>query len=304
MTPAANFRGMKTLLLLILGFSTSTSARAATPCPAPWACEAVEVPIRRQQSVRLRAGYLDPAPGVAFRGNVLYLEGLADSMLNHQPLFSRLTAEGYRVIAFDYPGQGGSEGSMNDTRIAWIPAMGEVIWAKFACDAKAHPRRTLIGWSTGGLAAYMAAHEGRADRVILIAPGIATKPVVHITHATLTSERTAAGKRESDGAADPHVDPISPVSPLLVPAFTVDLLATAKRSHGWGIAAGIPGLVLLSGNADAYVPAGRVRRVLAERAPHFKVVQFPGALHEIDNEIAPIREGAISQIVRFLNETR
>lgn len=57
---------------------------------------------------KIRMGYY-PEQGV-FKGNILYYEGLGDSMLNHAPLFEKLSQNGYRVIAFDYMGQGGSSG--------------------------------------------------------------------------------------------------------------------------------------------------------------------------------------------------
>ena len=66
--------------------------------------------------IKLRAG-LFHSKTLPHKANVLYLEGLADSMFNHDKLINTLSRAGYQVIAFDYPGQGGSEGSMSQTRI-------------------------------------------------------------------------------------------------------------------------------------------------------------------------------------------
>jgi pimeloyl-ACP methyl ester carboxylesterase len=69
--------------------------------------------------IKLRAGHF-PSKTHTPKANVLYLEGLADSMFNHDRLVNTLSEAGYRIIAFDYPGQGGSEGSMDQTRITGI----------------------------------------------------------------------------------------------------------------------------------------------------------------------------------------
>ncbi len=66
-------------------------------------------------NLSMRVGY--SLETTKLKGCILYLQGLADSIQNHAPYFSRLNDAGYRIIYFDYLGQGGSEGSMNDTRI-------------------------------------------------------------------------------------------------------------------------------------------------------------------------------------------
>ncbi len=105
----------------------------------------------RQLGVRLRAGYsLETSE---LKGCVLYLQGLADSIRSHKCYFSCLNEAGYRVIFFDYMGQGGSEGSMNNTRVQVelpptatkqmlqkyerqekhyeIPEQGDFFWARY-----------------------------------------------------------------------------------------------------------------------------------------------------------------------------
>ena len=54
----------------------------------------------------LRMGYLPEAKNSTFKGCVIYLEGLSDSIMNHQPLYQKLSEAGYRVLMFDYLGQG------------------------------------------------------------------------------------------------------------------------------------------------------------------------------------------------------
>ena len=119
---------------------TPQMASAGAPqriCPAPWKsafgntsdCSLKDFTLETWSgwtgeswsvTAKIRSGYLAENPNVTFRGNIIYYEGLGDSMMNHMPLFQTLTQAGYRVIAFDYMGQGGSKGSMNDTRIYQI----------------------------------------------------------------------------------------------------------------------------------------------------------------------------------------
>ncbi len=307
------------LPLLVAG---NVSAEGAI-CPKPWVCEkmALDIPVTKL-SLRLgtfgalwvpsielsretiRSGYY-PERGT-FRGNVLYFEGLGDSMVNHEPLFKKMSAAGFRVISFDYMGQGGSSGKMDRTRLEVIPFLGNAAWKKYARDVSEFPKKTIIGWSTGGLAAYLSAGKGNADRIILIAPGIAPHMLVgggllswppnEITMESLTSAKYGPG------VDNPHVDPIRPNSPLKVAHFALDLFSAAKAARSMSIPPSVPGLVLLSGKNDTYVDAKRTRAVLAVRAPHFKIVEYDGALHEIDNERTEIQNSAIDDIVEFLGK--
>jgi pimeloyl-ACP methyl ester carboxylesterase len=270
--------------------------------------------------VGIRVGYVPQAAAIPFRGNIVYFEGLADSIENHGPLFMRLSSEGYRVIAFDYRGQGGSDGSMDDTRIKEIPKLGRLAWDQFAFDKTTFSQRTVLGWSTGGLAGYYAASQGLVDRVVLIAPGIAPKSVVLITEGTLTSAAPYAMKE-----LDPHLQGISPRSPLEVMGFGCDLLNMAASSRGeklrspkchnplagsykvpglapWKIPDTFPGLILFSDPKDIYVNSGVAIPIVKENSK-FEIEQYTGALHEIDNERNSIRLKAYDDIVSFLKRT-
>jgi alpha-beta hydrolase superfamily lysophospholipase len=137
--------------------------------------------------------------------------------------------------------------------------------------------------------------------VVLIAPGLAPKAIVgdklRITLPTLTH-----ADYSMDGDPNPHVDPIRPCSPAEVPLFAADLLASAKAAQDWTISPAIKGLVLLSGPADSYVDADKTRLILSEKAPHFDVVAYPTALHEIDNEVPAVRIAMTAKILRFLDD--
>lgn len=287
----------------------SGAVMAKEICPKPWICEelGLSIPYGKgtKTSEKIRAGYF-PEKGT-FKGNIIYFEGLGDSMVNHHPLFNTLSKEGYRIIAFDYMGQGGSTGKMNRTRIEIIPEMGKVVWKKFAKNLKKFPKKTMIGWSTGGLAAYMSASKKEADQVILLAPGIVPNYIVgaglwnclpnEITMESLTS---AAPYRADEN--DPHLDPIRPNSPLKVPEFAFDLISTAKKAQKTKMPSSVRGFVLLSGDRDTYVDAEKTKDVLGKVAPHFKTIQYPGTLHEIDNERADTQKRVFQDILTFLKK--
>jgi len=329
---------MKTILssLLALGLVfVSSKALAFSDCTSKWIshsnttrCELIAVnvnvrftasklryPIAKSGWVnvqsRLRAGYLPENANVNFQGNILYLQGLGDSILNHEPLFTRLTEAGYRVIAFDYMGQGGSEGSMNNTRLTDIVTIGREMFYRYGRDIAQFPKPVVMGWSTGGLAAYMMAKRNLAKAVILLAPGLVPNFVVGIQDPKklkfnqITIESLTNDRYNSENP-DPHVDPIKPASPLLVPDFALDLVTTASQ---WTrnyvvIPQSVPGLAFLSGENDTYVSEAATREIVLNNAPHFLVVHYGGALHEIDNEVASVRlqlQDMVLNFLRFIN---
>jgi pimeloyl-ACP methyl ester carboxylesterase len=283
---------------------------------------------QKGKAIELRAGYLQQEEKTP-KGNILYLEGLADSMFNHEKLFTTLMEENYRVIAFDYPGQGGSgpekggsQGNMNYTRIVneaggvslspeiLIWQMANAVWKELKNRKVVESKDTInavLGWSSGALAAYdmVRPQEGerkifawgkKVDTVVLIAPGIHTKIVVEISKGTLTSN------------PDPkiHLEGIKPTSPVWIPLFTANLVFwSAKQSQDWEITdPKVRGLVLVSGPNDSYVDGKKTIDTICKNARMFEVVEYKDSLHEIDNETPDnrTRDGVLIErrIVEFL----
>lgn len=268
------------------------------------------------RDVHLRTGYYTESANVPFKGCVMYLEGLADSVANQQPLFHHLSENGYRVVFFDYMGQGGSEGSMNDSRVIdpinnslQISTQAQFVWQQYSSGC-GNSKKIVIGWSTGGLVSYKLAHDTWADAVILIAPGIHAKkfvgeaaaaPSTLVTFKQVISERTLTRNSFSNGQ-NPHVDPIKPDSPTKVPLFAANLLGSSMISQSWKINAKVQGLVFLSGVEDTYVDRDATIKTLAKNAPHFHVVSYDGALHEIQNEIPEVAFDMYQKTTQFLDQ--
>ncbi|MDZ4677603.1 MAG: alpha/beta fold hydrolase [Oligoflexia bacterium] len=292
---------MTSHFLLLIVLLVSSVASHAAPCGNPWrnskgpGCDYVQ-----WGNTYVRAGYVLESAQNKFLGNVLYFEGLGDSMLNHLPLFNSLSKAGFRVIAFDYPGQGGSLGSMDNTNISDIVKAGSELLYLYGRDVQ-NSQKIIIGWSTGGLAAYFAAYLGHADKIVLLNPSIVPRIRfgggfrMQITLKNLTSQSYLGY------GIDPHIEEIKPNSPLNVPLFAAHLLATSYFVRNLKIAPHVQGLVLLSGRHDRFIDPTSTQDILEEKAPHFEFHSFPEAFHELDNEREPVNQWVRNEIIKFLN---
>ncbi|AZZ35820.1 hypothetical protein CIK05_03065 [Bdellovibrio sp. qaytius] len=296
----------------------------ASPLPAaPWHFDKTLYDVKHPylanplvSDVNLRTGYYAQSQVKPFKGCVMYLEGLGDSVANQQPLFNALSESGYRVLFFDYMGQGQSEGSMNNSRVLdpvndslQLSSQAKFVWDLYAKDC-GQSKKLVIGWSTGGLVSYKMARDGWADAVVLIAPGIhakkfigeaATAPTALISLKAVISERTLTRNTFSDGV-NPHVDPAKPDSPAKVPLFAANLLASSLLSQQWVINSKVKGLVFLSGVEDTYVDRDATLATLKRNAPHFKTVSYDGALHEIQNELPEVAFDMYQKTTQFLDQ--
>lgn len=256
--------------------------------------------------VSIRSGFFKENTKEPFMGNILYLQGLGDSMMNHRPLFEMLSEHGYRVITFDYMGQGGSKGTMNYTRIKdqYFPnlnihTLAEYFWQKYRrVDKVGRDFRTIIGWSVGGLVAYEMAHRQWAQRVILIAPGLAPKSIINKNFKITMESLTNAVWPSSN---DPHIEPIKPDSPFSIPMFSTNYLSIASKARRYKIAKSISGLVLLSRD-DVHIHSDKSKRVILRNSKHFKISEFHNCKHELDNEIPEVSNRVKQEIIDFLSK--
>lgn len=323
---------MKIISIFLLLLFVSCSSTNRTPSSVKHSIltnqnfEMVTYPSGGKEKIRI-ASFKEKG---SFKGCVLYLEGLGDSLKNHMPFFSKLTDHGYRVIAFDYKGQGGSEGSMNDVRInvelppnatkdmikryervdkfKSIPVMADFVWTR-SPDCHLFKKR-IIGWSTGGAAAYVMAHKKQGDVFVLIAPAIAPKVMIGesakrwdkmLSFRQTITERTLT-RNTFENEVNPHQDDIKPKSPMHVPQFAGNLMLIASLTKNWKIDSSIKGMAFLSGKEDTYVDRDKTLSLLQKNAPHFKLKIYNGALHELDNELPEVSQDLHESVVRFLDQ--
>lgn len=110
------------------------------------------------------------APRESDMATVVYLHGFSDTMNNHEELLSQLHDGGMRVISFDYPSHGKSEGNIWFWSILDVARLIREILnhSQFrAGELSIDPKLPLIlvGWSTGATIAVRTAQTW-SDRVI------------------------------------------------------------------------------------------------------------------------------------------
>jgi len=224
-------------------------------------------------------------------GDVLFLHGYGDSFLNHLALFKQLNESGLRVIGFDYPSHGKTQGMYwNDLDFHSFKSLTEIAEAVLNETSSTTSRPLfIIGWSTGGLHAIRIAQVPRFRKLfpslsglVLYAPGVAVKKCVgnsfcHITNETLNHDPLLRSRQ------------IEPRSPLYRIDFAAKLIFNATRSWYQGIPEHVPTLVFVGGEKDKYVKTKDIKSWVQLQRNQFSAdinaIQCPQAFHELDNEL-------------------
>jgi alpha-beta hydrolase superfamily lysophospholipase len=235
--------------------------------------------------LHLRVGVA--APRGATRGDILYLHGFADRFDNHLPMIDAWVAQGYRVVAFDYPSHGESCGhGIDGYTFEDLASFALAVEKETREDAR---RPFLVsGWSTGGLLAVRMLQNrsfpalGRPIAgAVLFAPAVAGRMLVgeagFVTVDTLTRN-----------PSPPHRGEITPRSPLFTPLFASALVLSAKHAATSSYPTDVPTLLVLGGeDTDRYVDTARVE-AWASRAHEAGARIYgrscAGGYHELDNE--------------------
>jgi alpha-beta hydrolase superfamily lysophospholipase len=279
--------------------------------------------VRLQGPATVRHGYIEANPSVAFKGNVVYLEGIADSMLNHTQLFKAVTDAGYRMIAWDLDGQGGSKGKWGSRLLLDMLNVANQVYKR-----DMDPRgglKVLMGWSIGGINGYAAAagYPGiNPDAVILNAPSI--DPLLfgvgegfdHLPPGEFTPQVLTTALPPVDcGYGTPFVEPILGFTPASSASFTADILELAFYDRHVTIPGKVKGLVLMTGpkddtyakgkkheqmDYDTFIDVPNTEKVFREKAPHFRVVEYPRTKHMVDAESCAVRNSIAREVGDFL----
>jgi len=223
-------------------------------------------------------------------GDVLYFHGYGDTLENHVRLFREMTDAGIRVIAFDLPSHGKTQGRVWDDLDCFsftdLTRLAAVIERETLEDSS----RPLIlsGWSTGGLIALRIAQSNPLSTftrypggMVLFAPAVSVPVCVgdalcQITNETLTHDATLFQRQAS------------PPTPLMRVNFAAKLLYNASLSWN-AVSSDIPLLVWVAGNSeDRYVNTPQVKTWVASQRESghgfIAAIQCAKARHELDNE--------------------
>jgi alpha-beta hydrolase superfamily lysophospholipase len=243
----------------------------------------------------IEIGVQTPDEGVEVKGDVLYLPDYGDAFLNHRPLFDEWSRQGLRVITFDYPSHGGTEGAS----LNWFTFERLAKLAKFVeRDTRQEKSRPLIlsGLGLGGLLATrmiqgssMPCCDRPAAGVILFAPAIASRifagtrsssfPLGEITLADLTNDPNFQLQSE--------IKPLSPGSKLLFTATTkINSIFARLQTYPKKI----PTLVIVGSELnDSFVNSAKIKawvRRQQKGGAQVTLQSYQNAFHQIDNERA------------------
>jgi lysophospholipase len=273
-----------------------------------------------------------PQPGRRrARGSLIFAGGRGDFIEKYLEAFAHWHDRGWNVTAFDWRGQGGSQG--DGDRFDSFDVLAEDL-APLVGDwqAGAAGPRVAIGHSMGGHLLLRALVEAKPalDAAVLVAPMIAVNsaplpgwlapdivetmafcgfrdiPIWRVPPAL----QRAGGQRQRilTGSKERYEDELwwwerEPEWNLGAPTW--GWLRAANRSAAAAFTAErlgevrLPVLILAAGR-DRLVSNAEIRRV-AGQLPDARLEEFPRAAHEILREADPVRSDALARIDAFLD---
>lgn len=252
---------------------------------------------------RVRVGVVEPAGEPV--ADVLFLHGHADRLDNHAALFSDLRAAGIRVVSFDLPSHGGTDGGAIDR---WSFDDLGALAARVVHATEQDPDRpfVLAGWSFGGLLATRFAQEPTI-RAAFGRPvaGLALESPAVVPLPFAGGDGVSRLRALTHDLSAPVAGPPDPASPFLDPVFAGRLVAQAAVAASEPLPADLPTLVEVGGDdEDRYVDVPAVRRWAEDVAPRdgapVRLVRCAGARHGLDIESWPVGAAARADLVGFV----
>lgn len=277
-------RTIQVLLLCfiaLVGLLYSSSAQAATSRSQI---------LNLQCPMAIAAHVRELLPDGPIRGDVMYVHGLGDNVLNHDPLFQVWLDLGYRVIAMDLPSHGETTGySLNCCNFEMLGNFILEIDRRMKPDGDPTRPMVLAGWSTGGLVALRMVqrklfekHFRQPSALQLFAPGIGVRLKVGNWWGGITDDTLTRNPNP------PHHGQAKPGSPYPVLPFAMRMVWESKLAQWGDLPAHLPTQVFLGGDdTDRYVRNDIGRRWSNRQIDASKsvwVIQYEGAFHELDNE--------------------
>lgn len=273
------------------------------------------------------------------RAAVLFLLGFTEFIEKHLETISDLKARGYRVLTLDWRGQGLSDRTFADRHKGHVASMDlflsdleQVMSAAGFEDWS--DRRIVLGHSMGGHLALRAAHDRPElfERIVALAPmaGVALSLAMRFIAPGLARVLVALGlgSNYAPGAGGSYDesrrrfegnmltrderrfrrmhDHIDAEPDLAIGAPTVGWIQAAFRSMALAgdpaYCAAIRRPVLLTLAGEERIVSNDAIRRLAGLLPDCRLIEFPGARHELLGEIDEVRDRLWCEIDRFLEE--
>ncbi|HEY52101.1 MAG TPA: alpha/beta hydrolase [Caldilineae bacterium] len=247
---------------------------------------------------------------------LVLVHGLAEHAGRYHHVVKVFLQHGYVIYGHDHRGFGRSGGRRGDFEHfdQVLADLDQVV--KLARSQ--HPGLPLgmFAHSMGGTIGvqYLTHHPDQFRAAILSAPGFGPGPtqnkfllrvarLLAIFAPTLTIHRGSSGeyKLSHDPAQAEAWDADPYVHDLATPRFAVQYLQAATEAKAQLRRLRLPILVVM-GEDDVTINQDDIREAVAAAGDNLTFVTFPGAYHEVHNEIQEIREKMLSTAVAWMAE--
>jgi len=247
---------------------------------------------------------------------LILVHGLAEHAERYHYVVDAFLQKGFVIYGHDHRGFGKSGG----IRGHWehfddvIKDMDMVI--EKARSERPHLPFAMFGHSMGGVIGiqYLARYESKFRAAVISAPGFGPGPDQNKLLLLLTPLANKIIPRhpldrhppeeyrlshDPDQAAAWDADPL--VHPYATPRWAVEYLRAAKEAKSQLAKLKLPVLVVM-GEEDVTIQRDKIIEAVAAAGPNVTFRTYPGAYHEVHNEIPEIREPMLAETVTWVEE--
>ena len=250
------------------------------------------------------------------RAVLILVHGLAEHAGRYQNVVDVFLKQGYAIYGHDHRGFGRSGGRRGDFErfeqvLADLDQVVELARTQFPdlpLGLYAHSMGGTIGVQ------YLSHYPGSFQSAILSAPGfgagpdqnqflLATARVLAKIAPTLSINRGSSGeyKLSHDPAQATAWDADPDVHSYATPRFAMRYLEAASEAKSQLGQLSLPLLVVM-GEEDVTIDRDDIREAVADAGDNLTFITYPGAYHEIHNELPEIREKMLLTAVTWMVE--
>ncbi|HEY80526.1 MAG TPA: alpha/beta hydrolase [Anaerolineae bacterium] len=249
------------------------------------------------------------------RAALMLVHGLAEHAGRYQFVVDAFLQQGYMIYGHDHRGFGKSGG----VRGHWehfedvLKDMDMIV--RHIRDEHPDLPFGMFAHSMGGtIGVHYLYRDDNFDAAALSSPGFGPGPdqnqrllkLIPILARIIPRKPLDRGRSEEYRLShDPaqarawDADPL--VHPYATPRWAVEYLRAAREAKALLPQLTLPLLVIM-GEADVTVDTSRIRAAVAAAGPNVTFRTYPGAYHEVHNEIPEIREPMIKDLVAWMND--